>query len=322
MPTHKEPISVVWLKRDLRLDDNEAIQKALVSGNHVLLFYVFEPMLLNDPHYNERHWNFIKQSLEDMNERLVQFNTKVLTMQTDMMSAFNKIQTHFKVVNVFSHQETGILVTFNRDKIFKRFCKNNFINWQENINNGIYRGLQNREQWVENWERFMNMPLCEFQPKAKQFLSFEDITILEQECQTVSLSTLKTSSFQKGGTTIGLKYLESFLNNRYKNYMFSISKPLDARKSCSRLSPYLAWGNLSVRQVLNRHWLWMFPHQTKSNWKPFCPDSSGRPILFKSSKWNTPWKRKVSIKGIMTLEKTCLNSIKRLGKLEKLVYPW
>src|SRR5690606_3873707 len=103
MPTDKEPISVVWLKRDLRLDDNEAIQKALDSSNRVLLLYVFEPMLLNDPHYSERHWNFIKQSLEDMNERLVQFNTKVLTIQTDMMSAFNKIQTHFKVANVFSH---------------------------------------------------------------------------------------------------------------------------------------------------------------------------------------------------------------------------
>jgi deoxyribodipyrimidine photo-lyase len=249
MHTDKEPISVVWLKRDLRLEDNEAIQNALASGNRVLLLYVFEPMLLDDPHYSQRHWDFIKQSLEDINIRLSQFNTKVLTIQTDIITAFNKLQSQYKVSSVFSHQETGILVTFNRDKSFKRFCKNNLIDWQENINNGIYRGLQNREQWVDKWEDYMNKPLCEFHPKAEQFLNSEAIEILEQQFQTVSLTTSKSSIFQKGGTSTGLKYLESFLDNRYKNYMFSISKPLDARKSCSRLSPYLAWGNLSVRQV-------------------------------------------------------------------------
>lgn len=249
MHTDRKPISVVWLKRDLRLEDNEAIQKALDSGNRVLLLYVFEPMLLEDPHYSERHWNFIKQSLEDMNAKLSQFNTKVLAIQSHIIFAFNKIQTYFKISKVFSHQETGILVTFDRDKSFKRFCKNNFIDWQENTNNGVYRGLKNREEWIGKWEAYMNMPMYEFHPKAEQFLSFENIAILEQECQTVPLSTPKTPHFQKGGTSTGLKYLKSFLNNRYKNYMFSISKPLDARKSCSRLSPYLAWGNLSVRQV-------------------------------------------------------------------------
>ena len=249
MPTDKEPISVVWLKRDLRLDDNEAIQNAMASGSRVLLLYVFEPILLDDPHYSQRHWDFIKQSLEDINVRLHQLNTKVLTIQTDIIAAFNKIQSEYKVAKVFSHQETGILVTFNRDKSFKRFCKNNLIDWQENINNGIYRGLQNREQWVDKWEDYMNRPLCEFHPNSEQFISLEDIDKLEKQFQTVSLSTSKSSNFQKGGTSTGLKYLESFLETRYKNYMFSISKPVDSRKSCSRLSPYLAWGNLSVRQV-------------------------------------------------------------------------
>lgn len=249
MITEKEPITVVWLKRDLRLDDNEAIHNALASGNRVLLLYVFEPLLLDDSHYSQRHWDFIKQSLQDMNEKLLQYNTKVLTVQTDIITAFNKIQTQYKVSKVFSHQETGILATFNRDKSFKRFCKNNLIQWKENINNGIYRGLQNREQWVEKWEAFMNLPTLEFHPNTEQLMSFENIVNLENQFQTVDLSTPNQSPFQKGGTSTGLKYLNSFLETRYKTYMFSISKPLEARKSCSRLSPYLAWGNLSVRQV-------------------------------------------------------------------------
>ena len=56
-------------------------------------------------------------------------------------------------------------------------------------------------------------------------------------------------TFQKAGETYGWKYLQSFCNDRGKNYSFHISKPTESRKSCGRISPYLAWGNLSVRQA-------------------------------------------------------------------------
>ena len=45
------------------------------------------------------------------------------------------------------------------------------------------------------------------------------------------------------------KYLNSFFDKRHKNYVFHISKPEMSRMSCSRLSPYLSWGNLSIREV-------------------------------------------------------------------------
>jgi deoxyribodipyrimidine photo-lyase len=41
------------------------------------------------------------------------------------------------------------------------------------------------------------------------------------------------------------------LEERYPNYQNHISKPLLARKSCSRLSPYIAWGVLSMREVIH-----------------------------------------------------------------------
>ena len=131
MPTNKEPINVVWLKRDLRLQDNEAISNALSTGKRTLLLYVFENMLLNDEHYSERHFNFIKESIRDLNEQLEPNNSKVLCMTSDISSAFNHLQEFYKINHVFSHVETGILVTYNRDKEFKRYCRNNFIKWHE-----------------------------------------------------------------------------------------------------------------------------------------------------------------------------------------------
>ena len=58
--------------------------------------------------------------------------------------------------------------------------------------------------------------------------------------------------FQKGGTTSGLRYLDSFLDDRIDKYQNNISKPELSRTSCSRLSPYISWGNLSVRYIWQR----------------------------------------------------------------------
>tara|TARA_R110001632_G_scaffold39718_8_gene99356 strand:+ start:1048 stop:1515 length:468 start_codon:yes stop_codon:yes gene_type:complete len=151
----KEEINIVWLKRDLRLHDNEAISNAISRGKRFLILYVFENILLNDEHYNERHWNFIKESIVDINKELKAYNTKVLSVQSDIIGLYNQIQNFYKINSVFSHLETGILTTYNRDKDFTRYCRNNNIEWLENINNGVERGLQNRENWFQHWNAYM-----------------------------------------------------------------------------------------------------------------------------------------------------------------------
>ena len=248
----REPISIVWLKRDLRLSDNDAIYNALQLQKRTLLIYAFEPILINDKHYSERHWNFIKQSLEDINTQVEDYNTKVLTVKSEVVSVLNQLQSQFLIKNVFSHKETGLQITFDRDKNFARYCKNNFINWIENDNNGVQRGLTDRENWFNDWNAYMSEKPLEFTPKKNQFLEIAEIEELENFFTIQDLKTETSNNFQKGGTTTGWKYANSFFSSRHKEYMFNISKPELSRTSCSRLSPYIAWGNLSVRQVYQK----------------------------------------------------------------------
>ena len=248
----RETINIVWLKRDLRLHDNEAITNAIKSDKKFLILYAFENILLNDEHYNNRHWDFIKQSIVDINKELENYNTKVLSVQSDIIGLLNQIQNFYKIDTVFSHQETGILITYNRDKDFTRYCRNNNINWIENINNGVQRGIQNREYWHENWELYMTKKLEKFNPKENQLLSNDVVKQIEKISHPISLETSRDTKFQKGGRTLAWKYANTFFNERHKEYMFYISKPELSRTSCSRISPYLAWGNLSVREVFQK----------------------------------------------------------------------
>ena len=252
MNTNKEFINIIWLKRDLRLNDNEAIFNACNSNKKVLFLYMFEKTLINERHYSERHWNFVKQSLNDINENLKKYNTKILVINSEIISGFNQIQNFYQVNSVFSHQETGLLITYNRDKEFNRYCRNNSIDWIENSNNGVLRGLLNREDWFENWNKYMHQKQFNFQPKKNQFISIKEIDQISSTFNLTDLTTKKSLVFQKGGTRTAWKYANSFFLERHKEYMFNISKPEKSRTSSSRISTYLAWGNLSIREVFQK----------------------------------------------------------------------
>ena len=263
MHINKEEIHVVWFKRDLRLQDNEAIENALASNKRVLFLYVFENSLMVDPHYDERHWNFIKQSIVDLNTDLKKYNTKVLCVNAEVVSAFNQIFNSYKVDTVFSHQETGLLITYNRDKEFTRYCRNNSVNWEENNNNGVLRGLLNRQDWFDKWDDYMYDPLIKTSFNADRFISIEEITQIEKCFQSANLKTPKHEYFQRGGTKTAWRYADTFFDKRHEKYMFNISKPALARESCSRLSPYIAWGNVSIRQIFQE----ALKHKTTANKK-------------------------------------------------------
>ena len=55
---------------------------------------------------------------------------------------------------------------------------------------------------------------------------------------------------QTGGRNAATKILKSFLQERGKEYLYHLSAPGLSEKYCSRLSAHLAWGTLSVNEVL------------------------------------------------------------------------
>ena len=293
MSIKKEVVNIVWFKRDLRLQDNEAIYNAIQSGIPTLLLYVFENSLKQDKHYSSRHWDFVKQSIGDLNTQLQPYNTKVLSISSEILPVISTLQQFWKINTVFSHQETGIRLTYDRDKAFARFCKNNLIQWKENINNGVFRGRTNRETWREDWETYMSQPQFEFKPNESSFINIETIEELEKVFQIESLDNHEANGkFQKGGTYYGVKYLKSFFTDRYKNYNAHISKPEDARTGCSRLSPYLSWGNLSVRQV------WQYAKQKRKE----LPYKKQIDAFTSRLRWQAHFIQKFEMEDIMEFE--------------------
>ena len=67
----------------------------------------------------------------------------------------------------------------------------------------------------------------------------------------ILFSRFLTQVVNRGGEKFALSCLESFLNERHKNYSKKMSSPFTAEDSCSRLSPHLSFGTISIKYILN-----------------------------------------------------------------------
>lgn len=246
----KNEINIVWFKRDLRINDHAPLAEAASSSIPTLLLYIFEPAIVDAQDYTTRHWRFVWESLSDLQTELAYYNHKIDIVYGNPIDVFSQLQKQYIIKNLYSHQETGIDLTFQRDKQIKQWSESQQVNWTEFPTNAVYRGLKHRDGWKQKWKDRIISDLIT--PNLSNLISFSLPNQLLSSLNVRSIpSSWKTphDCFQPGGPKAAYKYLNDFLTNRASNYNNSISKPEASRTGCSRLSPYLTWGNLSLREV-------------------------------------------------------------------------
>ncbi len=244
----RKEISIVWIKRDLRLRDHAALYHASQAGYPLLLLYVYEKELRTHHHYSNRHFQFIQQSLDDLNTQLKKFNTQVLVTEGNMTDILTTIQEHHDLKGIYSHEEVGVLWTYERDLVLMEYCKNHSIPWKEYYDNGVVRCLGNRKTWTKQWYGYMSQSVFRVDYHTNHFLSLHELEPLVKELVPAPKLTSE-DQMQVGGELKAHKVLKSFLQERIANYSKGISKPEMSRTSCSRLSPHMSWGNITQRQV-------------------------------------------------------------------------
>lgn len=246
----KQEIAIVWFKRDLRFTDNEALYAAQKQNLLVLLIYCFEPTVMNYADSDVRHWRFVYQSLQEMQAKLKYLDAQLYVFNAEAMAVFENISEQYTIKRIFSHQEIGNKITYNRDLAMKQFCVDKHIDWEEYQHNGVVRKLKSRKNWEQLWKQKMQETPKLVDEKACNFLTLDDAFYHAYKGPSLEAEiTTHNKAFQPGGETAAWKYLQSFLKERYINYSKHISKPLLSRKGCSRISPYLSYGNISMRMV-------------------------------------------------------------------------
>ena len=246
----KEQIAIVWFKRDLRLIDHEPLALANQSELPVLLLYCFEPTIMAYHDSDIRHWRFVFESLQCMQNRLKKYNTQVYVIHHEAEFVFKELQKIYAIKYVFSHQEVGTQITYNRDIALSKWFALNQITWNESRLNGVVRKLKSRKNWQQRWEKTMLNPIVPIKLEAFNFVALSENWYATHSGAALPIAIQQRNQvFQEGGEMIAWRYLNNFLKERHVNYSKHISKPFWSRTGCSRISPYLTYGNLSMRMV-------------------------------------------------------------------------
>lgn len=246
-PFKKQSINVVWLKRDLRLSDHAPLQQAMCSSLPVLLLYIVEPELLGDPHYDIRHWRFVYQSIADMNYQLADVTVTVLSGSA--LECFEQLNQYWQLTTIWSHQEVGLGVTFDRDLLIKQWCTENKVTWSEFETGAVRRGITNRLDWDKSWQKTMRATISPIDTLRIPWLRPQPDKLELLPVFKAPLAWRATDThFQSGGTANAWRVLNSFFQERGQSYAFHLSSPDLSRLACSRMSAYLAWGNISLRE--------------------------------------------------------------------------
>ena len=237
--TSNTDVNLVWFKRDLRCEDHQALFEAAKTGV-VLPVYIVEDSYWKLESVSERHRSFAAESVQSLSKRIDTLGGRLLIMSGDVIEVFVYLQKRFNFKRIFSHQETGNNWTYGRDLGVKLWCKNAGVFWNEYQSNGVIRCLKSRDGWSGLWNKTMQSTVSKV-PK----ICFANLTDLS----SVKFVGASKSSIQKGGRENVMNVLNSFLNERGRKYRGGISSPVTAIQACSRLSPYLALGSISIREV-------------------------------------------------------------------------
>ena len=240
--------SVVWFKRDLRVHDHAALYQAAARGP-VLCLYVVEPSLWAKPDAATQHLHFLRESLLDLHGELKALGARLHVVTGEVTDVLSRLMALAPFEALYAHEETGNAATYRRDLAVGRWCRANGVAWQETPQFGVVRRLPSRQRWQHQWAAHTGAP-CALAPAALSPVPLPWREPAMPGAAQLGLLDPDPPLRQRGGRAQGLAVLHEFLDARSAQYRGGISSPLRAPSACSRLSPYLALGCLSLREVV------------------------------------------------------------------------
>lgn len=253
MRTDGDSWDVVWFKRDLRVEDHAALAQACAraQGGRLIALYIAEPEMWAQPDMSGRQWDFTAETLRGLREDLRARGGDLVVRIGDVVTLLRALHRRHPIARLWSHEETGNGWTYRRDLAVKAFCRQAGIDWREARQFGVLRGLRDRDRWAGAWERLMRAPQVAAPVRLPPLPDGMEPGPIPTAAQ-LGLPPDPCPGRQRGGRGEALSLLDSFFAGRGVEYRREMSSPLTAADACSRLSPHLAVGSLSMREVVQR----------------------------------------------------------------------
>lgn len=100
------PVAVFWLRRDLRLEDNAGLWKALNSGYSVLPVFIFDTEILDKlEDRTDRRVSFIHGALEALQQKISAAGSSLLVLYDTPENAIKRVVSEYDVRALFANHD-------------------------------------------------------------------------------------------------------------------------------------------------------------------------------------------------------------------------
>jgi deoxyribodipyrimidine photo-lyase len=240
-PSRPTDTALVWLKRDLRLADHAPLSAAQGFGRALAVF-IIEPTWLASPECDASHVEFALACVQAMRQQ----GLPVLVRQGEAVAVLEALRSAHGVTYLLSHEETGPGWSWVRDKAVAAWCRAQGVPWTEFPQTGVVRRLATRNGWAGRWQARMQAKMW---PAVAGLPCPEGLAIEPLPTGAALGLGPHSKTLQRAGEPAARDMLATFLGSRGGDYRRALSSPLTAEEGCSRLSPHLAFGTLSMRTV-------------------------------------------------------------------------
>ncbi len=280
-----EKINIIWLRRDLRLEDNAALSNALKSKNTVLPIFIFDSEILeklNDK--KDRRVEFIYESLLKLKSELIAHNSDLLVLHGKPKDIWANLISKYPIETVFTNTDYEPYAKL-RDKEIEFMLISKGIEFKSFKDHCIFDSTEVLKEdgkpytvftpYSRKWKSLIKEDTFKAHPCAEHYNNF----IQNVKFEIPSLASL---GFESSNISFPSHTVNSSL---IKNYADTRNFP--ALDATSKLSLHFRFGTISIRDkakkalALSETWLneliWrdfyiqimaQFPHAMTGAFKP------------------------------------------------------
>ncbi len=231
--------AVVWHRRGLRLADHPSVARATREHDVVCPVFVFDPHFYAGGLACDDRLRFLHECLSDLSRAYERRGTSLVFTHGDPEAVLGRfVDAGWGVVA--TTDPTGRYGLARDERLADLGVE--FV-----TEDGIKREGESREGWSDHAEAYLTGPTHAPDPSGFDDHGVDSDVTVERVESAYGVSPEK-SRVPTGGREAALDRLEAFATD-IGAYLGSISSPSRAESGTSRLSPYLRFGCLSVREV-------------------------------------------------------------------------
>jgi len=254
-----------WVNRDLRVEDNIALHLAQESTQLICVYIIdqqwFESNQYQSKPLGEKRWQFLQACLHDMNNRLSNLGQQLYVVYGDTLTSLTSLCEQYQITDLITTKVPGS----DENKTLSNLCERHPDITLRHIDQFTLFSEQYLPFEIQalpgSYSKFRKLvsktpiqaPLEAVTSLPKMFDSAPELRLYDVQPLT---ALTKVQSHQghcfQGGEGAALQHLNDYFSSSLPSTYKDVRNHLDGWENSSKFSPWINYGCLSVRQIMQK----------------------------------------------------------------------